>query len=176
MALLQFKSLPWASQRDPAPPQSTTSMAFLLAESVAAILLPHLRAALLSYALRDRARVLAAYAIGCSILADLLSQEIAMTGWKDAGVEAMNRLIAACELDNQPGEDAALDAVSGSAWLKRHFEATSAYLEVCQMFEAAIREVRQSRMSAKGSITARAAMARLEGMVMSVAAIDGLAS
>jgi hypothetical protein len=174
MALLQFKSMPWAPQRAQTPPPS--SMSVLLAESVAAILLPHLRAALLSYAVRDRARVLAAYAIGCSILADLLSQEIAMTGWKDAGVEAMKRLAAACELDEDPGDATALEAISGSVWLKRNFEATSAYLEVCQMFEAAIGEVRQSRMSAKGSITARAAMARLEGMVMSVPAFDGLAA
>ena len=44
------------------------------------------------------------------------------------------------------------------------------------MFEAAIGEVRQSRMSAKGSITARAAMARLEGMVLNLSATEGLAA
>jgi hypothetical protein len=174
MALLQFNSLPWRPQRAPTPPADR--MSFLLAESVAAILLPHLRAALLSYAVRDRARVLAAYAIGCGVLADLLSQEIAITGWKDAGVDAMKRLVAACELDEAPGDAAALEAISGSAWLKRHIEGAPAYLEVCQMFEAAIGEVRQSRMSAKGSITARAAMARLEGMVVSLPAFDGLAA
>jgi hypothetical protein len=175
MALLQFKTLPWRPERTAGLPPAE-NLSFLLAESVAAILLPHLRAALLSYAVRDRPRVLAAYAIGCSVLADLLSQEIAMTGWKDAGVEAMKRLVAACELDETPSGDAALEAIAGSAWLKRHFEGAAPYLEVCQMFEAAIGEVRQSRMSAKGSITARAAMARLEGLVLSVAAFDGLAA
>ena len=174
MALLQFNALPWRAPRAPTPPADR--MAFLLAESVAAILLPHLRAALPAYAERDRPRVLAAYAIGCSVLADLLSQEITIIGWKDAGAEAMKSLAVACELDEAPGGDAALNAIAGSTWLKRNFEDTAGYLEVCQMFEAAIGEVRQSRMSAKGSITARAAMARLEGMVLNLSATEGLAA
>ena len=173
MPQLSFKSLPW-SRPQPTPTASTgRSLSFLLAESVAAILIPHLVAALKAYPARDRARVLAAYGIGCSILADLMSQNVRMTGWQDAGVQAMQTLIAGCDPDELPAMPVRPEE---SAWLKRNFENTPAYNEVCQMFEAAVSEIHHSRLSAKGSINTKAAMARLEAMTMNVAAFVDLAA
>jgi hypothetical protein len=173
MPQLSFRSLPWSRPQPASAASAGRSLSFLLAESVAAILRPHLHAALAAYPVRDRARVLAAYGIGCSILADLMSQNIAMSGWQDAGVEAMKTLISGCDPEELPAIPVLPEE---SAWLKRNFENTPAYLEVCQMFEAAVGEIHHSRLSAKGSINTKAAMARLEAMTMNVAAFVELAA
>ena len=174
MGQLNFKALAWRAPRAAAVAPAADLPA-LLAESVAAILVQHLTAALTAYALRDRPRILAAYGIGCSILADLMSQNVVMSGWRSAGEDAMSRLLAACALEDLPA-DAAAVAVSDAAWLKRNFEGTATYGEVCQMFEVAVGEIHHGRMTAKGSITSRAAMARLEAMTMNVAAFSNLAA
>ena len=147
----------------------------MLAQSVAAILTQHMQTALRSYALRDRSRILAAYAVGCSVLADLMSQNVVMADWRSAGDDAMRRLVAACGEEELCAGDADI-AVTDAVWLKRNFEGTPAYFEACRMFEAAIAEINHSRMPAKGSITTRAAMARLEAMAMNVAAFSNLAA
>jgi hypothetical protein len=170
---LNFKALAWRAPRAPSP--QSAGLSLLLSESVAAILTPHLNAALAAYTLRDRPRIFAAYGAGCSILADLMSQTVTVSGWKSAGEDAMRRLLAACELEDLPADTAAL-AVSDAVWLKRNFDGTAAFLDVCRMFEAALGEIHQSRMTAKGSITIRAAMARLEAMAMNVAAFGNLAA
>ena len=87
----------------------------------------------------------------------------------------MRHLLAACDLEDLPPDAASL-AVSDGLWLKRNFEGTSAYLEVCAMFETAVGEIHHGRLSAKGSITSRAAMARLEAMTLNVAAFSNLAA
>ncbi len=168
MALLAFDRF-WSTdhERRAARPPAPANIAGLLAESVCAVLLPHLQAALRAYSPRDHAAVLAAYGVGSHILADLLAQDAALPGWRAASIEALRRLLERSEIDDTVDEDAMMRAASDAEWLRRRIDGSAAYLEVCDMLQAAAGDLANRKTAPRAGIAVRAAMARLEALAKS---------
>ena len=169
MALLALDRF-WTSDRERAPkPKSfPANISGLLAESVCASLLPHFRASLAAYSPRDHAAVFSAYGVGCHIMADLLAQDAGVPGWREAGQEALVRLIQRCDLDPSPDEDVVMRAVSDAEWLRRRIEGASSYFEICDMLDAAAKDLASRKTAPRAGIAIRAALARLESLPRSL--------
>ena len=169
MALLALDRF-WVSDRDrlPAPKSFPANISGLLAESVCASLLPHFRASLAAYSPRDHAAVFAAYGVGCHILADLLAQDAGVPGWREAGREALVRLIQRCSLDPAPDADATSRAASDAEWLRRRIDGGPAHLEICDMLDAAAKDLAHRKTAPRAAIAIRAALARLEALARSM--------
>ena len=165
MALLALDRF-WASDRDRRPAQKSfpANISGLLAESVCASLLPHFRASLAAYSPRDHAAVFSAYGVGCHILADLLAQDAGVPGWREAGRVALVRLIQRCDLDPAPDEEAVARAASDTEWLLRRIEGSTGHREICDMLDAAAKDLAHRKTAPRAAIALRAALVRLEAV------------
>ena len=165
MALLALDRF-WTSDRErlQKPKTFPANISGLLAESVCASLLPHFRTALAAYSNRDHAAVFAAYGVGCHVMADLLAQDAGVPGWREAGREALMRLIQRCDLDPSPNEGAVKRSLSDAEWLRLRIEGGPAYFEICDMLDAAAKDLSSRKTADRAGIAIRAALARLESL------------
>ena len=171
MAQHAFGPIRWTSARRKTArrkplrgPDEMVRLSSELPRGVAAILRPHLSAALLAYPAQDQTTVLAAYGVGCAVLADLLSQTKGLPAWKNAGAEALQRLLKSLDPEAWP-ESAAVDVVAfEAAWLENYLDGDAAYLDVCLTLSGAVVDLMDARTLERGAVTLKAAMARLEAM------------
>jgi hypothetical protein len=145
----------------------------LLPQGVAAMLLPHFKAALPSYAAKDQVQILTAYGVGCLILCDLLSQNKDIPGWREASAKALQILAARAEVEAFAGNEAAEAACLAAEELIAQLEFTGPYRVACEMLDAASQDMSDRKTSERGAVTMRAAMARLEAMTLADKKVRG---
>lgn len=169
MALLALDRI-WSPdrQRTPKARSFPANISGLLAESVCASFLPHFQDSLRAYSPRDHAAVFAAYGVGCHVMADLLAQDAAAPGWREAGREALVRLIRRCDLEPAPDEAAEARALADAEWLRRRIEGSAAYFQICEMLDAAAKDLANRRTADRAGVAIRAALARLETLARSM--------
>ena len=169
MVLLALDRFWGSDHARPSPKRSfPANISALLAESVCASLLPHFRASLAAYSARDHAAVFAAYGVGCHILADLLAQDAGVPGWREAGREALVRLIERSDLALEPDEASTARGASDAEWLRRRIEGGAAHLEICDMLDAAAKDLAYRKTAPRAAIAIRAALVRLEALARSM--------
>jgi len=135
-----------------------------LPRGVASILRPHLAASLLAYPTQDQTTVMAAYGVGCAILADLLSQTKGLPSWKNAGADALHRLLKSLDPEVW-SESSAVDLIAfEAAWLENYLDGDAAYLDVCLTLSGAVVDLMDDKTMERGAVMLKAAMARLEAM------------
>jgi hypothetical protein len=158
---------PWRRPASARPEErNPAELARLLPEGVAAILLPHLSAALASYGAREQPAILSAYGVGCVILSDLLSQNKAIPDWREAAAVAMELLASRSEAEIFEDPGAAARALVGADDLIQELQGGAEYRAVCQLLDAAIADMSGRKTTLRGSVTLRAAMARLEALAL----------
>lgn len=154
----------------------TEHLGRILPEGVAAILLPHLKTAVRSYAERDHGRLLAAYAAGAMLLADLLSQNKGIRDWRSAGDRALRRLAERVDVDAFRDPAAHRRACLAADVLVQELIETREHRPICQMLDSAIADMSDPRTASRGAVALRAAMARLEAAALRLAPRQPLAA
>jgi hypothetical protein len=156
----------WSGRQRRADRSAGPQLSSLLPQGVTAILLPHLKEALPAYAAKDRLLILAAYGVGAMLLSDLLSQNKDIPGWRDASLRALQGLAARSDVEALTEPGVADLAAEIADEIIAEFEQAPAYRLACQMLDAATQDMAERKTSAKGSVTLKAAMARLESLAL----------